>query len=215
MRRVLSSLLFWTLVLCACSTGIASPEAVPPSPTETPFPLSTTFAPEPKLAATLATPHIDQPPNPDGDTNAVPLTPQDCAYQWTTQDLPALSSSFQQSVQALQSRAQAKAYAFGENCIRTDGTIASFTATETDFNVTLQVDDLANESVLGRWIVQVMQIIGDIPAEQIVGPRPGRVSIVFQSSTAQRVLNFYITQYQELPPGLGHTEVYEALQALQ
>jgi hypothetical protein len=215
MRKFLFALLFWTLVLGACSTGIASPEAVPPSPTQTfPAPPTATLL-KPKLAATLATPHIDQPPNPNGDANAVPLTPQDCAYQWTTQDLPALSGSFQQSVQALQPRAQAKAFAFGENCIRTDGTIVSFTATETDFNVTLHVDDLANESVLGRWIVQVMQIIAGIPPDQILGPRPGRVSIVFQSSTAQRVINFYIDQFQQLPQGLSHTEVYEALQALQ
>ncbi len=191
MQRVFSALLFWTLVLCACSTGIASPQAVPASPTATP------------------------PPGPDGETTAVPLTPQDCGYQWSNQGLPELSSSFQQSIQALQPEAQASAYAFGENCIRSDGSIASFTAAETDFNVKLQVDDLANESVLGRWIVQVMQVIDGIPAEQIAGPRPGRVSIVFQSSTAQSVINFYINQYKDLPPGLNHTEVYQALQALQ
>ncbi len=191
MQRVFSALLFWTLVLCACSTGIASPQAVPPSSTATP------------------------PPGPDGETTAVPLTPQDCGYQWSNQDLPELSSSFQQSIQALQPEAQASAYAFGENCIRPDGSIASFTAAETDFNVQLQVDDLANESVLGRWIVQVMQVIDGIPAEQIAGPRPGRVSIVFQSSTAQSVINFYINQYKALPSGLNHTEVYQALQALQ
>jgi hypothetical protein len=201
MRRVVFALLFWTLVLCACSTGIASPQAVPPSPTETPFVLPTA----------TATP----PPGPDGETSAVPLTPQDCGYQWANQDLPELSSSFQQSIQALQPKAQASAYAFGENCIRSDGSIASFAAAETDFNVKLQVDDLANESVLGRWIVQVMQVIEGIPAEQIAGPRPGRVSIVFQSSTAQSVINFYINQYKELPSGLSHTEVYQALHALQ
>ncbi len=86
---------------------------------------------------------------------------------------------------------------------------------ETDFNLTLHVDDLANRSVLGRWIVQIMQVIESIPADQIAGPRPGRVSIVFQSSTAQSVINFYINQYKELPSGLNHEEVYQALQALQ
>ena len=213
MRRVFSMLLFWTLILCACSTGPASPPAVLSSPTEVPIALPTTAVPHPKLVPTVLTPHIDQPP--DGETTAVPLNPQDCGYQWTNQDLPELSSSFQQSIQALQPEAQASAYAFGENCIRVDGSIASFTAAETDFNVTLHVDDLANQSVLGRWIIQVMQVIEGIPAEQIAGPRPGRISIVFQSSTAQRVINFYINQYKELPPGLSHLEVYQALQALQ
>src|SRR5512146_3024052 len=130
MRRV--AFLFRTLVLCACSSVIVSPQPRPPSPTATAVPA-------------VDTPRIDP-------TSA----PQDCGYQWANQDLPKLSGEFQQAVQALQPQAQASAYAFGENCIRSDGSIASFAAMETDFNVTLLVDDLANESVLGRWIVQVM-----------------------------------------------------------
>jgi len=86
---------------------------------------------------------------------------------------------------------------------------------ETDFNVMLPVDDLANEAVLGRWIVRVMEVIESIPEDQIAGPRPGRVSIVFESSTAQAVMNFYIDQYQALPAGLNHEEVYHALQSQQ
>jgi hypothetical protein len=187
MQRIFSTFLFWTLILCACSTGAASPVAVSPSPTEASLPLPT----------------------------AVPIETQECGYQWANKDLPELSSSFQGSIQALQPEAQANAYAFGENCIRSDGSVAEFLAMETDFNVSLQVDDLANESVLGKWIVQVMQIIENIPAEQIAGPRPGRVSIVFQSSTAQDVVNFYINQYRELSPGLNYAEIYEALKTLQ
>lgn len=115
----------------------------------------------------------------------------------------------------LQPEAQASAYAFGENCVRADGSSANFTAMETDFNVSIQVDDLANESVLGKWIVQVMKVIENIPAEQIAGPRAGKVSIVFQSSTAQDVVNFYISQYKELPPDFNYAEIYEALKSLQ
>jgi hypothetical protein len=188
MQRIFSTFLFWTLILCACSTGAASPAAVSPSPTQTSLPLPTT---------------------------AVPLESQECGYQWANKALPELSSSFQGSIQALQPEAQANAYAFGENCIRSDGSVADFLAMETDFNISLQVDDLANESVLGKWIVQVMKIIENIPAEQIAGRRPGRVSIVFQSSTAQDVINFYINQYRELPPGLNYAEIYETLKSLQ
>jgi nitrate reductase NapAB chaperone NapD len=186
MRRV--TLLFWILSLCACSTGIASPSAVPASPPSS---------------------------NSDGEITAVPLTPTDCGYQWSNQDLPRLASSFQQSIQDLQPEAEANAYAYGESCIRTDGSVVSFTATETDFNVTLHVDDLANQSVLGRWIVQVMQVIEAIPAAQIEGPRPGRVTIVFQSNVSQNILSFDISQYKNLPGGLNHEEVYQALEALQ
>jgi len=179
MQRILYTLLFWTFILCACSTGIASPQPVPPPTTEAP-------------------------PN-----------PQECGYQWAYQDLPELSSSFQQSIQGLQAEAQANAYAFGENCIRSDGTVATFLAKETDFNIILQVDDLSNESDLGEWIVKVMQVVENIPQEQIVGPQPGRVSITFQSNADQKVVNFYTNQYQELPSGLSNSEIYQALQTPQ
>jgi hypothetical protein len=202
MKRTFLSFLFLTLVLCACSPSIPTPQAAPPSPTAAPF--------------TATTPILDQPVDPvAGEVTPISPRPQDCGYQWANQDLPELSSSFQGAIQAFQAEAQASAYAFGENCIRADGSIAAFLPMETDFNVSLRVDDLANESVLGKWIVQVMQVIENIPPEQIAGPRPGRVSIVFQSSTAQTVINFYINQYKALPPDFNYAEIYEALKSLQ
>jgi hypothetical protein len=141
--------------------------------------------------------------------------PQDCGYQWANQDLPELSSSFQESIQVLQPEAQASAYAFGENCMLADGSVGGFGAMETDFNVTLKVDDLTNASDLGEWIVKVMQVIEDIPPEQIVGPQPGRVNMVFQSDGDQKIVNFYIHQYQALSSGLSNAEIYQALQVPQ
>jgi hypothetical protein len=220
MRRIFRTFLFWTLILSACSTGLPSPPPVPLSTTEAPTVevptvIPTTAGPDPTLIATIGTPHIDQPPDSEGQITAAPPNPQDCGYQWAYQDLPELSSTFQQSIQELQAEAQAYAYAFGENCIRSDGSIAGFSAMETDFNITLQVNDIANVSDLGEWIVKVMQIITAIPAEQIVGPRPGRVSIVFESGTEQKIINFYIDQYQALPAGLNNAEIFQALQTPQ
>jgi multidrug efflux pump subunit AcrB len=161
---------------------------------------------------TLETPHIDRPP--DGETPVTPSTFEGCAYMWTHKDMPELSSSFQQSIQALQPEAQAKAYTFGEDCIHTDGSV-TFLAKETDFNITLQADDLSNDSNLGEWIVKVMQVIENIPQEQIVGPQPGLVTIIFQSNSDQKVINFYINQYQALLSGLSNAEIYQTLQAPQ
>ena len=96
-----------------------------------------------------------------------------------------------------------------------DGSVGSFGAMETDFNVTLQVNDLANESDLGEWIVRVMQVIENIPPEQIAGPQPGRVSIIFQSNSDQKIVNFTIYQYQALASGLSNSEIYQALQVPQ
>ena len=211
MQRIFRGFLFWTILLGACSTGVASPQ--PASPTASDVPFTTIAAPNPTLIATLSTPHIDQ--SPDGEITAAPPNPQDCGYQWANQDLPELSGSFQKSILALQPEAQANAYAFGENCVRSDGSIAGFSAMETDFNITLQVKDLTNESELGEWIVKVMQVIEDIPQEQIVGPQPGRVSMMFQSNGDQQILNFYVNQYQALPSGLSNSEIYQALKVPQ
>lgn len=184
MQRICRTLLFWTLILYACSAGVAAPPTVPP-PTAAP------------------------------PTTEAPTIPQDCGYQWANQDLPELSASFEESIQALQAEAQANAYAFGENCVRADGTIAGFSAMETDFNITLQVTDLENEDALGEWIVKVMEVIESIPPDQIVGPRPGRVSIAFRTSADQRFINFYVNQYQDLDSGLSNSEIFQALQVPQ
>ena len=218
MQKTSRTFLFWTLILCACSVTPAAPPPVPPTATEPPFvsptpAFSTTIAPDPTLIATISTPHIDQ--GPDGNIAVTAPEPQNCGYQWANKDLPELSSSFQASIQALQPGAPASAYAFGENCMLSDGSIGGFSAMETDFNVTLQVGDLTDESALGEWIVKVMQVILNIPQDQIVGPRPGRVSLIFQSGNDQKIINFYVNQYQNLPAGLSGAEIYQALQTPQ
>lgn len=128
--------------------------------------------------------------------------------------MPELSSSFQQSIQALQPEAQANAFAFGENCVHTDGSTA-FLPMETDFNVTLQVTDLTDTAALGGWIVNVMQVIQNIPSDQIAGPQPGRVTISFQSGADQTWVSFYINQYRSLPDGLSNGEIFQALKTAQ
>ena len=213
MPRIFRAFLFWSLILCACSPGVSSPPPVPPPATITPLAFPTTALPIPEPIVTVSTPHIDQPP--DGNIPTTAPNPQDCGYQWANQDLPELSVSFQGSLQALQPEATANAYAFGENCMLADGSVGGFSTMETDFNVMLQVNDLTNESDLGDWIVKVMQVIENIPAEQIAGPQPGRVSIIFQSNGDQKAVNFSINQYQALAPGLSTSEIYQVLQVPQ
>src|SRR5262245_19399679 len=197
MSNFTRTLLFWTLILSACSPIITSTEAVPQNEPPVTQPLtSVTIAteqpptsisiattevlpdsptlPVTKFSQTLETPHIDQPP--DAVTTPPPSNPQDCGYQWAYQDLPELSREFLQSIQTLQPGAQAVAFGLGENCVHADGS-TTFLPMETDFNVTLQVVDLADEADLGGWIVKIMQIIESLPPEQIIGPRPGRVSV--------------------------------------
>ena len=187
MQRFFKLLFLWAFLLSACTVVPASPPPVSPTVTETSIAIPTTAVPD----------------------------PGSCGYQWAYQDLPELSSSFQQSIQALQPEAQATVFAFGENCIGNDGSVVRFIPMETDFNITLQVVDLTNESDLGEWIVKVMQVISAIPSDQIVGPRPGRVGLFFQSGAEQKAVNFYINQYQGLSQGLSNAEIFQALQVPQ
>ena len=198
MQKVFRTVLSLVVILSACSALPASPQPVPPTTIDTPIAIPTTAIPD------SITPPADSPSDPGA-----------CGYQWAYQDLPELSSNFQQSIQALQPEAQATAFAFGENCLLSDGSVARFIAMETDFNVTVQVSDLTNESDLGEWIVNVMQVVTAIPTEQIVGPRPGRVSLIFQSGGDQQGVNFYVNQFQELPSGLSTAEIFQALQVSQ
>jgi hypothetical protein len=82
---------------------------------------------------------------------------------------------------------------------------------ETDFDITLQVNDLSNESELGEWIIKVMHVIESFPPDRIIGPRPGRVTLIFQSNGEQKSANFYIDQYRGLSPSLSHAEIYQSL----
>lgn len=174
------------ILICACS-----------------LPLTPTAPPSPATVTPTKTP------------TATPPTYGGCGYQWANQDLPELSAEFQQNIQNINPGAQAKAFAFGENCIHQDGTTVTFIAMETDFNITLQVSDLSDESALGEWIVKVMQIVENIPPDKIMGPRPGRIGITFQAGSDQKQAGFYINQYQELPTGLSNEEIYRALQTPQ
>lgn len=161
----------------------------------------------------------NSPPAPEAititPTATLPSSYGGCGYQWAQQALPELSIEFQNAIELLQPEAQASAFAFGEDCVHADGTTRTFIPMETDFNITLQVSDLSDESELGGWIVKAMQVVENIPSDQIVGPRPGRISLGFKSGSDQKFVNFYIDQYQGLPSGLGSAEIYRALQTPQ
>ena len=145
---------------------------------------------------------------------ATPPTAEPCGYMWASQNLTNLTLDLQDAIQNVQPEAQAYAFAFGEDCVYTDGR-RTFTAMETDFNVTLPVADLTDEDALGEWITKTMQVIESLPKEKIVGPRPGRVTIIFTAGTEQKIVRFYIDKYQSLPKDMAGWEVYQALQTQQ
>jgi hypothetical protein len=229
MTKRIRTLFFLALILSACSPVALPPEIPPAAVSDTPtsipaaapatemssteiIPITTTdVLPPEKIIATVSTPHIDQ--GPDGAATVDPSYPRQCGYQWAYQDLPELSGEFQQSIQAQQPDAQAVAFGFGEDCVYADGT-KIFIPMETDFTVNIPLSDTSDTAILGEWVVKIMQVIGEIPPGQIIGPRPGRVSILFENVQREGV-NFYIDQYHALPAGLTPAEIYQTLKSSQ
>ncbi len=82
---------------------------------------------------------------------------------------------------------------------------------ETDFSMTLQVGDVNNADELGGWIRQAMTVIERFPSEQLAGPQPGRVTLLFKSPTDQCYVNFSIAAYRQLSPDLDNAGLLQSL----
>ena len=180
MQKTFRTLFLWTWILCACSTGVASSPAVPPSNAETiisPGPNSVTSQ------APFAFPTTAMP-------NTTYLTPSllpplgECGYQWAYEDLPELSKQLQEEIMTLNLGATAWATAFGEDCVYADGH-ADFSAMETDFYVQLPVTDLEDFESFGNWMTQVMQVVEGLPRDLLAGPQAGFVEFKFTKSDTE------------------------------
>ena len=148
-------------------------------------------------------------PSPVSSTNV------ECAFQWAQQELPELTTLLKQNLETVeQPNAEVRAYAFGENCIHADGQV-NFLAKETDFDLALMVANPEDESELGDWIVKVMQVIKALPADQLKGSGPSRLSIEFVADDQKNNLTFFTNQYEALEPGLSSAEIFQKLKTPQ
>ena len=193
MTKLSKTLLFWTFILGACSSGITTPRPFPAIlPTSTPSPASgtnltleslpdlQTQAPTgPKIVVTVGTPHID--PGPNGEFPTTEQAYGTCAFSWANSPLEELTRVFDAAIKEMNPQASGRASAFGEDCIYQDGS-KKFLALETDFYINLPVTDLADFESLGNWIAQTMPVAGSMPAEMIEGPQRGFVEYRFQGS---------------------------------
>ena len=110
-----------------------------------------------------------------------------CGFVWAYKDLPDLSKLFQKKVQAYQLDANARAQAFGEDCVYSNGE-SEFHALETDFYVTLMVDDLSDEDELGDWISRIMPELEKIPRDKLMGPQEGFCEFKFTQNDDEFVI---------------------------
>ncbi|MBN8582359.1 MAG: hypothetical protein J0L96_16960 [Anaerolineae bacterium] len=109
-----------------------------------------------------------------------------CAYMWAYKDAPELTVSFDSAVKALNAEASGRAEYYGEDCIYADGS-ATFSTMETDFYTRLPVDDLSKEDEFGNWVAQVMEIVTQIPRENLPG-NYGFVEFSFEKTEAERII---------------------------
>ena len=92
----------------------------------------------------------------------------------------------------------ARAEAYGENCIAENGSIESFSARENDFYVTLTAANLTDETALGNLLEQTLAVIDQFPTDQTPGPNPGYVGITFKAGDQVQNLWFMQTQMNNL-----------------
>jgi hypothetical protein len=193
LKRLLISLLVLAAAALSCNLPQARPPAAPPI-TQTATATSTA---EPSIVLT-ATPTADQ----SGQ----------CAYVEARKTLPDLSKKFLESLKgAALPVTEARAEAYGENCVVADGTVLRFAAMETDFYVTLEVSDLADESAMGKQLGQVLDIIDRVPRAE-TGPNPGYIGVMFKAKGQVDNLWFTQTQADNLrAQGVKEAELYRAL----
>jgi hypothetical protein len=135
-----------------------------------------------------------------------------CYYVWATQELEDLSAKVNRTLQKTDPALSGGAYAFGENCVYADGH-TDFSTMETDFRVTVRVNNLKDEEALGDWIIKAMQALGELPKDEIPGPQAGRVDFMFEKNKSEQLyIHVPIKEYEALEAGLSGAEVYRHFQ---
>lgn len=137
----------------------------------------------------------------------------ECAFMWANGPLPDLSKEFDQNLKESLPNAEGYAEAYGENCITETGEIARFLAMETDYHVTLTVDDLDDKQTLGSLIEEIMGVLSEFPPENTPGPQPGYIGIIFEAPDDSIRLWFMRTDVEiALENGLQGEDLFNALQ---
>ncbi len=132
---------------------------------------------------------------------------------WANNPLPELSDDFNKALKEVQPQASGYTEAYGENCIDSEGKIVRFLTMETDFHVTIKVNDLKDKKALGEQIEQVLAVVAKFPPEDTPGPQPGYVGITFEAPTDELRLWFTQTDSEAaIENGLQGEELFNTLQ---
>ena len=138
---------------------------------------------------------------------------------WNSHRLEQLSQRVQRALaEAGFEAAQGHAEAFGEDWYEQAGeasdspTVCNFSIMETDFYVTLPVDDLSDLDGLGVQAARVLAVLDRFPTEETPGSQPGYVEIAFVSGGEGDRLRVPVTEAaQARQRGLVGAELLGAL----
>jgi hypothetical protein len=203
MRLLLVGLIGTVIMLeAACSPAFQFPGS------ETLTPIA--VLPDTPVPATPVTPSPLSPPTEEASTD----TSGPCGYVWATQPLPEITDMLQQALQATGLKdISGRAEAYGENCMDAKtGKPRSFSTMETDFRVSLTVEDLTDKQALGQAVEKILVVLDRFFLGQVPGPQPGYIGINFTSSSDRLNLWFRRTDGETArQQGLKGSDLLDAL----
>jgi hypothetical protein len=123
-----------------------------------------------------------------------------CSYVWAERSLPEVNSRLNKAFRlADMARVEAEASAYGENCVDMGtNVVVQFTPLQTNFFITLQVEDAEDTRVMGEWLVKILSVLGEFQPEELPGTRAGQVEVQFQDGSRGARLSFPLERGQEL-----------------
>jgi len=186
-----ATLLIWILILNACSPAIIVTQAppvtnssIPPLPSLPESTDSTSYLPESQSAT------------------------EQCTVSWAYSPLKELSGMLDGKVKTLNPTAEARASAFGEDCIYSDGHIV-FHAIETDFYIELPVTDLIDFESFGNWMSQSVLLVNSLSPDKLAGPHTGFVEYSFTKNEYEHlIVRIPIQTYEEKANGKTGEELF-------
>ena len=147
----------------------------------------------------------------------LPVTPTtsytQCAFVWASQAQPELSARLVKELKhAALPVETARAEAYGENCVAADDTVVSFAQMETDFYITLNAPDLADQAALGNLLEKALTVIDQFLPSELGPEAAGYIGITFQTGSQTQNLWFTYGYANNLrKQGLKGADLYQAL----
>ncbi|MEW6094175.1 MAG: hypothetical protein AB1531_09445 [Chloroflexota bacterium] len=138
-----------------------------------------------------------------------------CYFNWATQPLPDLSLEVQAAMEtAGLEGVTAIAEAYGENCYDSQtNEVVYFATLETDFRVTVEVDNLEDTVALGDMLELILVTLDQFPPGATSGPQPGYIGVNFIKGEETLYLWFTVIDGESARAlGLHGADLLEELQ---